>query len=52
MLTLVTSVIILEVYERAYLPTNYEKVFLMWDFNAEESNSQIKYFCNLYKLNT
>ena len=29
---------------------NYDKVFLMGDFNAEEANIHIKDFCNLYKL--
>ena len=32
------------------LLTNYDKVFLMGDFNAEEANIHIKEFCNLYKL--
>ena len=32
------------------LLTNYDKVFLMGDFNAEEANIHIKDFCNLYKL--
>ena len=32
--------------------TNYDKVFLMEDFNAEEANIHIKNFCNLYKLKT
>ena len=32
------------------LLTNYGKVFLMGDFNAEEANIHIKDFCNLCKL--
>ena len=32
------------------LLTNYDKVFLMGDFNAEKANIHIKDFCNLYKL--
>ena len=32
------------------LPTNYDKVFLMGDFNVDEANIHIKDFCNLYKL--
>ena len=32
------------------LLTNYNKVFLMGDFNAEEANIHIKDFCNLYRL--
>ena len=31
------------------LLTSYDKVFLMGDFNAEETNIHIKDFCNLYK---
>ena len=30
--------------------TNFDQVFLMGDFNAEEANFHIKDFCNLYKL--
>ena len=32
------------------LLTNYDKVFLMGDFTAEDANIHIKYFCNLDKL--
>ena len=32
------------------LLTNYDQVFLMGNFNAEEVNIHIKNFCNLYKL--
>ena len=32
------------------LLTNFDQVFLMGDFNAEEAIFHIKYFCNLYKL--
>ena len=32
------------------LLTNFDRVFLMGDFNAEEAIFHIKYFCNLYKL--
>ena len=32
------------------LLTNYDKLFLMRNFNAEEANIHIKDFCNLYKL--
>ena len=32
------------------LLTNYDKVFIMVDFNTEEANIHIKDFCNLYKL--
>ena len=32
------------------LLTNYDKVFLMGDFNAAEDNNHVKDFCNLYKL--
>ena len=34
------------------LLTNYDKVILMEDFNAEEANIHINNFCNLYKLKT
>ena len=30
--------------------TNYDKVFLMGNFNAEEAKIHIKDFCNLYKV--
>ena len=32
------------------LLTNFDQVFLMGDFNAEEAIFHIKYFSNLYKL--
>ena len=32
------------------LLTNYDKVFLMGDFTAEDANIHIKDFCNLDKL--
>ena len=32
------------------LLTNYDEMFFMGNFNAEEANIHIKDFCNLYKL--